>query len=458
MRGTQEETHDMLSKADNDKLTQTGEGTPMGTLFRRFWLPVLLSRELPEPDCAPVRVRVLGRDFVAFRDTAGKVGVVVPQCPHRGANLFFGRNEEGGIRCAYHGWKFDVAGKCLDAPTFPEDKCAELMKTVRLPAFPTLEAGDVVWAYFGPAEHQPPFPMLEFTQVPAANRFMSKRIQECNWAQIMEGSVDTAHFSFLHSPLEKSDTEERNVVASLTKGFASTSLNQDRIRWMRKDGRPKFNIVQHDGGLVLGTSRKADGDDLYWRVTQYLLPTHIFAPSTVAGDTYGGMTYVPIDDTRCWIFSYSWNPLRPLTDTERESYEGGAALHSKMGEGWLPLRNRGNDYLIDRKLQKESNYTGIVGIAEQDACIQESQGEILDRTVEHLSITDAGVIRWRRLMFQLMDDLARGMEPAATSHPQSYQVRSGAHVAHGSVPFESVMLERFGHPVGRTDLEPAPQT
>ncbi|MGE0803543.1 MAG: Rieske 2Fe-2S domain-containing protein [Lautropia sp.] len=441
----------MLSAEDNERLTRIGEGTPMGTLLRRFWLPVLLASELPEPDGPPVRVRVLGRCLVAFRDSAGQVGLVDPRCPHRGADLFFGRNEEGGIRCVFHGWKFDTDGRCLDAPTMPPERCAQILPRIRLSAFPVREAGDLIWGYFGPPGYEPAFPLLEFTRVPAAHRFMTKRLQECNWAQIMEGSVDTAHFSFLHAPLTRSDEEERSVVATMTRGYSTSSLNQDRIRWMRNDGRPQFQILQHEGGLVLGASRKADGEDLYWRITQYLLPTHVFAPSTVAGETYHGLSYTPIDDRSCWVYSYSWNPDRPLTDEERASYAAGAALHAKVDAAWIPLRNRHNDYQIDRVQQKHSTYTGITGIAEQDACIQESQGPILDRSNEHLGPTDAGVVRWRRLMFDMLRDLENGTEPAAATHPESYCVRSGGHVADASKSLQQVMLERFGDPLGRTD-------
>ena len=195
----------MLGATDNELLTRTGPGTPMGELFRRFWTPVLLSQELRERDGPPVRLRVMGEDFIAFRDTDGRVGVVEPHCPHRGANLFWGRNEQQGIRCAFHGWKFDVHGNCLDTPCVPQG--ANYKNSVRLRALPVEERGDMIWAYLGPVETKPPFPAIEFTLLPAEKRFVSKKLQECNWAQACEGGLDTAHFSYLHMSVSESDED-----------------------------------------------------------------------------------------------------------------------------------------------------------------------------------------------------------------------------------------------------------
>ena len=187
----------MLSAEDNNLLTQTGAGTGMGDYFRRFWQPVALSEELPEADGAPIRVTVMGEELVAFRDTEGRVGLVDVHCPHRGADMFFGRNEECGLRCVYHGWKFDVSGKAVDLPNVP--KGARHHDTVRIKAYPTREYGDIVWAWMGPADAVPEVPKLEFGLMPPARRYVSKQLIECNWAQVMEGDLDTSHFSFLHS-------------------------------------------------------------------------------------------------------------------------------------------------------------------------------------------------------------------------------------------------------------------
>ena len=189
----------MLSAADNELLTRTGPGTAMGEYFRRFWQPVALSRELPEPDGPPIRVKVMDEDLVAFRDTGGRVGLIEPHCAHRGANLFFGRNEESGIRCIYHGWKYDVDGRCVDMPNVPAG--SGYHGKIAIKAYPTREFGDMVWAYLGPRERAPEdVPQLECGVVPASHRYVTKRLMECNWAHAMEGALDTAHFSFLHMP------------------------------------------------------------------------------------------------------------------------------------------------------------------------------------------------------------------------------------------------------------------
>ena len=187
----------MLSEADNQRLTQVGPGTPMGNLFRRYWIPCAMSEELPEPDCPPVRVRLLGEDLIAFRDSEGKVGLVSAYCPHRRAPMFFGRNEECGLRCVYHGWKFDRSGACVDMPSEPPDS---LFKTkVHITAYPTHEAGGIVWAYLGPPELRPAPPDYEFCRVPSEQLLMSKHLQRCNWVQALEGGLDSVHATILHA-------------------------------------------------------------------------------------------------------------------------------------------------------------------------------------------------------------------------------------------------------------------
>ena len=436
----------MLSVADNDVLTQTGTGTPMGRYFRRFWMPVALSLELPEPDCPPVRVRIMGEDLVAFRDTEGRVGLLDPRCPHRGANLFFGRNEQCGLRCAYHGWKFDAAGRCVDLPTLPPE--STFRDRVRVTAYPVREWGELVWAYLGPAEPEPALPALEFALVPPAHRFVSKKLQPCNWAQACEGGIDTAHFSFLHMPVTSSADESNKIMRR-------SSADRDRTRWMRNDPMPEFQVVAHDAGLLIGASRRADGSGLYWRVSQFLLPHHGLAPNAFTGENYHGQTWVPITDQLCWVYCYTWNPERPLTGAERERLRAGQSVHAAVDERWVPIRNRDNDYLIDRVDQKLRTFTGIRGISEQDACIQDSQGFIADRTREHLGPTDAAIIQFRRLMLGAARALDDGIEPPAARNGAAYTVRSGSALADRSVPFAEVMRERFGDEVGRVASAPA---
>ncbi len=433
----------MLSRADNDLLTLTGAGTPMGRLFRRFWLPALLSAEVPEPDGPPVRVRILGEDLVAFRDTGGRVGLIEPACPHRGANLFFGRNEEGGIRCIFHGWKFDTAGTCLAMPNSPLDATYERLRAqMTIVAYPTVEYGDMIWAYMGPGE-PPPFPRLEFGLAPPARRFASKKLQQCNYAQAIEGALDTAHFTFLHTSVG-----DHNAAAVMANSEAGASGDAERVRWLREDGMPRFSAIEHDAGVALGAARKADPGRLYWRISQYLLPTHALVPSTFPGENYHGQTFVPIDDESCWVYCFTYNPERDLGTAERERYRNGHTIYANVDAQYVPIRRRENDYLIDRDKQKHTSFTGIDGVSEQDAAAQDSQGIIADRTREHLTVTDVGVIQFRKLILSAARALERGEVPAAAGRPDAYCIRGGGWVAPAEMPFEDVMIERFGNTIG----------
>src|SRR5436190_6550288 len=429
----------MLSAADNELLTRTGPGTPMGDYFRRHWLPIALSRELPAPDCPPVRAQVLGEPLVAFRATDGRVGLIEPTCAHRGANLFFGRNEEGGIRCIYHGWKYDVDGRCIEMPNVPAD--AAYHGKVSIKAYPTREFGEMVWAYLGPRQQMPTdLPQLEHAVVAPHQRYVSKRLQMCNWAQSMEGALDTAHFSFLHMPAP-SVGEYVNP---------ATAADENRLRWLRNDPMPQFTVLEHEVGFAVGGSRKADGDQLYWRATQFMLPSHSVAPSAMPGEFFQGYSWVPIDDESCWIYTYAWHADRALSGEERARFErGGYGQFAELGPGYVPLRNRTNDYLIDRDEQKHRSFTGVNGIAEQDALAQDSQGLIVDRTREHLTPTDAAIVRFRRLMLTEVKALREGREPASAQRAAAYRVRAGGAMASSRLSFEQVMEQRFGSATGR---------
>ena len=447
----------MLSADENTRLTRTGPGTPMGEVFRRYWIPVLLAEQLPENDGPPLRVKILGEELLAFRDTEGRIGLIEPRCPHRGANLFFGRNEQCGIRCSFHGFKFDVDGECVDMPIVEPVHFERMRSKAKIVAYPTREWGGLVWTRMRPgrdaSDPLPGLPMMEFALVPPSHRYVSKKLQECNWAQAAEGGVDTAHFSFLHQPVGAYDEAFREKAALAVRGYAKDTMNQDHVRWMRDDPRPQFTIVKHDAGMVLGASRQAGEGKLYWRIAQYLMPSHGYTPSATPGETYHGQTWVPIDDENCWVFVYSWNPDRPLTGEERAAYRTSGAVYPEMDHDWMPVRNRSNDYLIDRKLQKTENFTGIIGVSEQDAAIQDSQGRIVDRTRELLGPTDIGVVQLRRMMLEAALRVEAGGEPIGADNPQSYSVRSGGIVAPEALPFAEVMSERFGDPIGRVAAE-----
>jgi len=428
----------MLSNADNQVLTRTGPDTPMGQYFRRFWQPVALSRELPHPDCAPLRVRVLGEALLAFRDSTGAVGLIDPRCPHRGADLYYGRNEDASIRCVYHGWRFDRHGRALELPNVPPE--SHYHRTMRIDAWPVREAGGIVWAYLGPPEREPPMlPQLEFTLLPDSHRFTTKKLQQCNWAQSIEGAIDTSHFSFLHMPAP-SVPSNRNDDAP---------ADEKRLRWIREDPLPHFSLIDHPVGFVVGGARAADPGERYWRIAQFALPSHSTTPSTLPGETAFGYTWVPIDDQQCWIYTYAWNPDRPLTADERTKFERGHGVIAEVDQHFMPIRNRENNYLIDRAVQRDVSFTGVRGVAEQDAMIHDSQGQIADRSRDHLSPSDAAIVRFRRLMLAEARALADShQEPAAPMQAEAYCLRSGSWLAADDVPFEQVMLERFGDRTG----------
>jgi nitrite reductase/ring-hydroxylating ferredoxin subunit len=432
----------MLSREDNEFLTRSGPGTPMGDLLRRFWMPALLSEELPERDGPPMKIKILGEDLLAFRSTDGRVGIVEPHCPHRGANLYFGRNEECGIRCAFHGWKFDVDGNCVDLPTSPPE--SSYKDTIKLLAYPTREWGDMIWVYMGPREHMPELPQIELGLVPAASRYVSKKWQDCNWVQSLEGAIDTAHFSFLHK-IPSTDEKTKLEIFRKTSAIGAGQELQDRIRWVMDDPRPRFAIAGHDTGLVIGAARKTDSADKYWRISQFLMPNHALVPVAFPGDVYHGQCWVPVDDVNCWIYTYSWLPDRPFTNSERERYATGLSLHAEVDADYVPVRNIRNDYMLDRAKQKTESFTGIMGVSEQDAAIQDSQGPIQDRTREHLGPTDIGIVEFRKLVMGSARALQQGSEPKSTQAANKYAVRAGGWIADPNKDLATVMTERFGH-------------
>ena len=437
----------MLTALENETLTQTGANTAMGNLFRSYWLPALLSRELPEPDGAPIRVRLLGEDFIAFRDSSGQVGVVEPRCSHRGASLFFARNEKCGLRCVYHGWKFTTDGSCVDVPTVREPAAAQLRSKAGIRALQVREWGDLVWVYMGPGD-APALPQFEFAALPASHRFVTKKLQQCNWAQACEGGLDTAHFSYLHAGIsagEKVSLLQTLPDARVYPDGANEPPMVASFRWMANDGTPAFTVLDHAAGLVLCASRQTDDDATrYWRVTQFLMPNHSLAPGSWPGDNQLGNTWVPIDDTSCWIYCYAWNPHRPLTDAERTRFAQGSGIFAAVDAHYVPLRNRDNEYLLDRDMQRHSNFTGISGISEQDAAIADSQGLIADRTRELLGATDLGIVRFRRLLIGAATTLAEGGTPRGVDVPQAYALRSGDVVTAADTPVPQLLKERFG--------------
>jgi hypothetical protein len=230
---------------------------------------------------------------------------------------------------------------------------------------------------------------------------------------------------------------------------ADAPADEKRLRWIREDPLPRFSVVEHPVGFLVGGARRADGDDLYWRTAQFMLPAHATTPSTLPGETYFGYSFIPVTDESCWIYTYAWNPERPLGEAERAKLQAGHGVVAEVGPDFMPLRNLANEYLLDRDIQRDATFTGVRGVAEQDAMIQESQGPITDRTTEHLTASDAAIVRFRRMMLAGARALDAGQAPDAATRAADYRLRSGSWIAPESVPLDGVMQERFGDPIGR---------
>jgi phenylpropionate dioxygenase-like ring-hydroxylating dioxygenase large terminal subunit len=410
----------MLTHEQNERLVRTNRGTEMGTLLRRYWIPALLSEEIPEPDCPPVRVKLLGERLIAFRDSLGRVGLLDELCSHRTASLFFARNEECGLRCGYHGWKYDIEGNCVDMPSEPPE--SRFRERIKHPAYPCVERGGVVWTYMGPPESRPEPPELEWALLPPSQVFVSKRLQETNFMQAMEGGIDSSHVSFAHRFNLDDDPMH-----------AGTAGNA----YLKADTRPKFEVVQSDGGLLIGARRNADQDHYYWRITQWIMPWYTIIPPFGTHNPLGGHAWVPIDDETCWAWSVNYHPTRDLRSDELESMRRGDGIHAKYIPGtYRTLANASNDYLMDRQAQREKrSFSGIEGIAAQDFSLQESMGAIVDRTKERLGTSDAAIILARRRLLAAAEAVADG-DPVPGTDPAHHRVRSTSVLLPKSVPFQ----------------------
>jgi len=422
----------MLKKELNDLVTQTGPGTAMGNVFRRYWLPALLSEQLPGPDCEPVRIELLSEKMLAFRDTSGKLGLIDEFCAHRGVSLWFGRNEENGIRCPYHGWKYDVNGNCIEVPSEPTSGYCERIK---LKSYPMVERGGVVWVYMGPADKQPPLPEWEFATLPREHTYMSKRVQASNWLQALEGGIDSSHVSFLHS-------------ASLSRDplFKGAKGNQYNLN----DLSPVFEVVEADGGLLVGARRNAEDDQYYWRITPWVMPCFTMVPPRGDHPVHGHF-WVPINDHSCWTWSFDYHPTRALTTEEVDAMKGGASIHVLVDKDYVPLQRMENNYLMDRKSQREGLlYSGIEGIGMQDASLQESMGAIQDRTKENLVSTDNGIIMARQRLIKAARALAENPDFVLPGlDPEHQKVRSVAMLIKRDVHYKEGAKEHFKSAPGK---------
>ena len=390
----------MLTHEENQVLCRVEGEAPMGQMMRRHWVPAVLSEQVAEPDCDPVRVRLFGEDLVAFRDTEGRLGLLGEFCTHRKASLAFGRNEECGLRCLYHGWKFGVDGTVLEMPSEPAG--SGFADKVKHLAYPTQEAGGFVWAYMGPAETMPAFEPPAWAPTPDVHVSIVKIDLPCNWAQIMEGQIDSAHSSSLHS-------SDMRPARSTTAAAADT-------HWTRPstDKNPRIQVQVTNYGMRYAAIRRpiqnAAVND-YVRITCFVAPFTALIPPNSSYNV--ASVIVPKDDLNTYFHFIAWGD--PATTIDQDAWRKFcvASVGTELDRTFKPaLRHAWNDYLQDRRAMRGGDsFTGLPGIPNQDIAMWESMGRISDRTSERLGASDIAVVQFRRL---LLDAVARFQDGEGT--------------------------------------------
>ena len=409
----------MTVKTDSEILTRVGPGTPMGSLMRQYWVPALMSSEL-EPDGAPVRLMLLGEKLIAFRDSSGRVGIMDHLCAHRCASLFLGRNEENGLRCVFHGWKFDVTGKCVEMPSVPPSQ--DYKDKIHARAYKVIERNGLIWTYMGERAEPPPLPQIEMTMMPAEETTMYCQQREANWMQVMEGDLDTGHFGFLHLGAIKAEEIAEDNFLHHNALVRSVELKVGEKPW--------------------GTSYTAYrqiGDQMYWRFANFLFPFWAQNPQGIFADHVDGGAFVPMDDTHTMVFRFHWTKQSPFFVPERKDGTPLPMLQitdmpylpntTDWFGRWRPLANASNDWMMDREAQRAGiSFTGIDSLYVQDQAVTESAGAILDHSREHLGPTDQMIARTRRRLLKAAVALRdEGKNPPGVDDPGIFiEARGGS--------------------------------
>jgi phenylpropionate dioxygenase-like ring-hydroxylating dioxygenase large terminal subunit len=392
----------------------------MGNLMRQYWIPFALSKDL-EADGVPMRARLMGEDLIAFRDSDGRVGLVSAYCAHRRAPLYFGRNEDCGIRCVYHGWKYDLEGKCVDMPN--ERPSSNFKNKVSITAYPCKERNGVVWTYMQMDVEPPDLPDFEWNTLPPEHVYLSIRVESCNWLQALEGEIDSSHGPFLHSRID---------------GVVGSALS---LAYQIEDKHPKFEILEMDQGLAIAARRDVDEENYYWRVSQFGLPFYTMPPPSHSDPTTSGHAWVPMDDEHTLCVMFSFNPDGPLSEKNRSAFHDGSFSGRETGHAstrsvapdslgrpfanYWPKFTPENDYEVDWEAQRTTYFSGLPGVWVQDAACQEGMGPITDRSLERLGSSDAGIIQARRLLMRLAKlHESEGAIPLSASDPSVMRVRS----------------------------------
>ncbi|MFH5923773.1 aromatic ring-hydroxylating dioxygenase subunit alpha [Roseomonas xinghualingensis] len=414
----------MMSAEQNRRLTQVGPGTPGGALLRRYWQPIALLDELEGP--RPIRpVRALGQDFVLFRDEAGHLGLIDRDCPHRGVDLTYGRLEDGGLRCPFHGWLFATDGRCLETPAEPEG--STLCQRIRTRSYPVQVRSGIVFAYLGEGE-APALPAFDCFVAPETHTFAFKGLIECNWLQALEVGIDPAHASFLHRFFE--DGDEKEAYGKQFRG-ASDGSDLPMTYVLREFPRPQIEVENTDYGLRLTALRRISDQTTHVRVTNLYFPQAFVIP--MSAEMTITQWHMPVDDTRCYwiaIFTSFGAPVDHATMRAQR-------LETYALPDYLPRRNRRNEYGYDPQEQASQTYTGMGhDINTHDQWAVESQGAIQDRTREHLASTDKAIAANRRLLMRAMAAMEEGRAPLMAVGPDEAASMTGPATIDGMAPTE----------------------
>jgi len=440
----------MTTARESIELTRVGPGTVMGELMRCYWIPAALSSELV-PDGAPMRLMLLGEKLIAFRDSAGRVGVFDHRCPHRCASLFLGRNEQGGLRCIYHGWKFDASGTCIDMPSVPPPQ--DFKHKVRAKAYKVVERAGLVWVYMGAAERLPALPGFEILDAPEDEIRLSFIQRDCNFLQALEGEIDTSHFGFLHAGhVDPEDLAEGEPVLH-------TVVNR----------APEYHLTDTDWGTQYAGYRGVGAGRTYWRFANFLFPFWIQAPNGEFGTHLHARAWVPLDDTHTMFCFMWWKHAASAMSLPQPAFKDGTPIGG-TGRGnrfqpntsdwlgrWRLAPNESNDWGIDREAQRANAiYSGIDGIHLQDQAITESMGGIVDHTLEHLAPSDQMITRTRRRLLRAARALRQdGVLPPGVEDAEVYRgARSGYFVSEDTSPWQQIYAKQLA---AATHLAPRPR-
>jgi phthalate 4,5-dioxygenase oxygenase subunit len=403
----------MLSREDNELLCRVGAGTPMGTLIRRYWFPAMLSSDLPAPGGAPKGLRLLGEDLVIFREDNGRIGLIDGRCPHRGVRLTLARNEGCGLRCIYHGWMMNADGAVIDTPAEPE--VSRFRRNVRTAAYSVRDVGGLVWVYLGPPAECPPFPEFEWTSLPLDHVVLAQINARANFAQVLEGTIDSSHVAVLHAD---------NVVSSGRKDVDTNTPLDDRRRSVRPstDPRPRIEVEETDYGFHYAALHRPleGGDGAWWaRITQFVAPFY----SCIPGEIF--TAFVPVDDYNSIFFAVSHNRDAPMSEeTRRERAEHfGVRMGTDLDGDYTMLgRSEENNWGQDRAAMDQGrSFSGLSGVSIEDVAVQEAQGRIADRSRENLGAQDIAITTMRRLLLAGARRVAGGQPPLSDPKVIDYQ-------------------------------------